>query len=262
MNTKRVLLIASVSSLLLACGSGSSQGGLPPQGNETDRSDTKILGPHKYGVGQYHHGLEVKNNKRAILFYREGEKDDTFANAKLTDDGEKIIISNTVIDLSKEVDTDELFVKAFHKGLKSVRGLTVVNRNAKAGANLFIGEQTALNDIPTRGKFYYNSINQYGGRIDPHGSAWIVDFGNRHITSNYLDRSHQYQATIHGNTFSGSKSFDYAGSQVDTYMTGGFYGKNATEMAGWRTQKQAIGKSTRFLQETYQIAAQKGKTAK
>ncbi len=257
---KKTLSVIVVSSLLVACGSGSSGGGYYP--SQDDNSDTKILGAHKYAVWQYHHGLEVKNNKRAILFYRESEKNDTFDDIKLTDDGEKIIISNTVIELSKEVDTDEIFVKAFHKGLKYVRGLSVVNRNAKAGTNLFIGELTALNDMPTRGKLYYNGINEYGGRIDPHGSAWIVDFGNKYITSNYSDRSHQYQATIHGNTFSGSKSFDYAGNKVETYMTGGFYGKNAAEMAGWRTHKRAIGKSGRYLQESYQIAAQKGKAAK
>ncbi len=224
---KKLALIATISSLLVACGSSSN-------GNPTNpKSQTNKT------AKEYHFSNDVgmktttsKNvNLSGILTYQGfGKKEEK--NFSISDDAKTIKINGETIniddnqDIEKEILSDNVFLVSWDKE-ESKEAMKDEN-HAHKYVDFIVGKPTT--DMPTSGSAIYK-VHQT--EVPENVGELNVSFAKKTIEGSIDDTP--LKANIFGNQFSGKKVLkgENGKTYFETYLMGTFYGKKASEIAGF-----------------------------
>lgn len=241
MNTKNTLLVLALTSVLVACGSSSSQGSTPPKdkphagntGGENTGGGNTGNGSTDNGVAEVEGIVLTGDDGEPMLYY--GVKSDNL---------NSITIKGVTMNLLPEGYTDNgFYVEKFGSG----EGKKIVSGNkykyTRFGVNDcdYCGDEDTefgvfaqgkvTKDMPTTGQATYagDAIGGFaaeGGEFSTGTSYVRVNFGNKEVVGKLGQWKNPHMPTLNFNAkISGSKF-------VGTGVKGGFFGPQAAEMGG------------------------------
>lgn len=216
-----------VSVLLVACGSGSSNGGAPA-------NDINKQPDYTTGAGAVIH--QVSSEKGKITgnisysknFAKTGE---TFV---IADDAESIILGGEKIILRNSKDDKKRVIKDIISDNVFFAGVIYPNNELL----FFIGGKPTQ-EMPKQGKAEYKLLEGNGhlevtfAGQDKGVVGEMYAYKKENGKVNQL--TYKVKADIVGNTFQGTHKYNskrHSNRQYETHLRGGFYGKAASEAAG------------------------------
>ncbi|MBS9781993.1 MAG: transferrin-binding protein-like solute binding protein [Gammaproteobacteria bacterium] len=219
---KKTLLVMAVSSLLVACGSGSS--GKPNSAPTSSKSNSV---PYTTVGGMTMQQYTSKSGKVKGNLAYDKELSKVAKTFTIADDATSIMLNGKKIDLIKG---ENLF------GSENVFFIDTGYRNLEdeyVGVKFVGGEPTQK--MPDTGVAKY-ILDDRGGYLD-------VTFAGKDKGVTGKIETFEVAAKLSGNTFEGTHKFNYNGNkklEFETHLRGGFYGKNAMETAGFWSIKSTV----------------------
>ncbi len=223
---KKILSVLVVSSLLVACGSGSDGSGssLPP--------DYTTVG----GV-TFHPSVSSNGKVKGNIAYTEkmAEAAKTFL---IADDAKSIMLNGEKIDLMND---EHAFKDNYSK-------------------NVFL----AGVEYSVEKKFYFIGGNPTQQMPDQGGAKYILGGNKGYLDVTFAGENKgvkgkilgaEVKADISGNTFQGTHKYDSllrANENYETHIRGGFYGKEAAETAGlYSAKRMGNGEVIKYREGTF-----------
>ncbi len=213
---KKSLLVIAVSSLLVACGSGSS--GNPPIGGLDDLGHPKpyVTASNRTMEQYVSESGKVKGN----IMYTATVPSEDAKTFTIAEDVKSITIRGKKIDL-----TDDNF--AYLSDSKNIFHIVInhSNKGKEDGFLAFVGGYPTQ-QMPQSGSAKY--ILGEGDYLD-------VVFGGKDKGVKGELYGYMVKALLSGNTFEGTHTYPYKKEKdmyYESHIMGGFYGKDAAETAG------------------------------
>ncbi len=226
MKTKNTLLVLTLSSLLVACGSSSHKGTQAPSGGI--KSDENIAGKLA--------DLGVSMDSSAGNFVAVADKQSHKLSADLAEgfiivDGKKIMLNDEKAIFGKTGSDNAMIGMHYdvtnHEAIYFAVGKMPTEKMPDANGVVYKG--TAIDSVESAKKRGVGSMP----------AQFTVNFADHKLKGEIGGASHGnvvVKANIDGNTFKGK--YDFSANMGDvsvkgsTYVAGGFFGEDASDMAG------------------------------